>query len=321
MVLLIFLISLLIIIKSSDIFLDNSIKISKILNIPEVVIGATIVSIGTTLPEILVSTTSSIIGHSDVSYGNAIGSIICNTALIAAISLTYKSVNVNPKELNLGSIFFFLSSIIILISVYFLNYFYRFIGMILIIISFIYFYLSIKNNKTELNVEDINKNSNDNNQNIFIILLYLFISAIFLGISARLMTDSSIEIARMFKIPEANIALSIVALGTSLPELMTCIQSIRKGHNALSLGNIVGANLINLMLVIGISTTIKPYGLPNGVVLFNINSTKIIDIPLYILVTLILLIPIYINKKTSRIQGILLLFIYFLYMCYLYTFV
>lgn len=314
----IFLVALALIIKASDIFLDNSISISKILKIPEVVIGATVVSIGTTLPEIMVSTTSAVLGHSDISYGNALGSIICNTALVCSISLLYKSAKVNAKELKFPTIFFVIATIILCISVYAFRYFHRFIGIILVILSAIYFYLSSKFANTA-NVEELNQ-SNDNEDSIPKILLYLFISSLFIGISARLMTDNSILIARNLGMSEADIGLTIVAFGTSLPELMTAIQSIIKGHSNLSLGNVLGANLINLLLVIGIPSIIKPYALPQNGTIMNINASMLIDIPLMIIVMSLLLIPIFINRKTSRWQGAILISIYFVYMYFLYKF-
>ena len=316
----IFILALVIIIKSSDIFLDNSIILSKILKIPEVVIGATVVSIGTTLPEIMVSSTSAILGHSDISYGNAIGSIICNTSLICSISLLYKSVKVNAKELRFPTIFFSLATIILCINVYIFKYFHRLTGIMLVIMAAIYFYLSSKYSKTEDVEELCQSNDNKEEKSIPKILLYLFISSIFIGISARLMTDNSIIIARNLGMSEADIGLTIVAFGTSLPELMTAIQSIIKGHSNLSLGNILGANLINLLLVIGISSFISPYKLPINGTVMNINASMLIDIPLLIIVMTILLLPIFINKKTSRWQGAVLICIYFVYIFFLYKF-
>lgn len=313
----IFLLSLVLIIKASDVFLDNSISLSKILRVPEVVIGATIVSIGTTLPEIMVSTTSAVIGHSDISYGNAVGSIICNTSLICSVSLLYKSMKVNTKELKLPAIFFTIATIILCISVYVFQYFYRFTGILLVILAIIYFYLSSKFANTTT-AEELKEN--ESNDSIAKILLSLLISSVIIGISARLMTDSSIIIAKNLGMSEADIGLTIVAFGTSLPEFMTAIQSIIKGHSSLSLGNILGANLINLLLVIGISSFISPYKLPINGTIMNINATMLIDIPLMILVMSLLLVPIIINKKTSKWQGAILMCIYFLYIYFLYTF-
>lgn len=313
----IFLLSLVLIIKASDVFLDNSISLSKILRVPEVVIGATIVSIGTTLPEIMVSTTSAVIGHSDISYGNAVGSIICNTSLICSVSLLYKSMKVNTKELKLPAIFFTIATFILCISVYVFQYFYRFTGILLVILAIIYFYLSSKFANTTT-AEELKEN--ESNASIAKILLSLLISSVVIGISARLMTDSSIIIAKNLGMSEADIGLTIVAFGTSLPEFMTAIQSIIKGHSSLSLGNILGANLINLLLVIGISSFISPYKLPMNGSIMNINATMLIDIPLMILVMSLLLVPIIINKKTSKWQGAILMCVYFLYIYFLYTF-
>lgn len=317
---LLFIISLFIIIKSSDVFLDNSIKLSKILNIPELIIGVTIVSIGTTLPEIMVSSTSAVLGHSDISYGNALGSIICNTSLIAAISLVYKNVDVNIKDLKIPSIFFLITTLILCFNAYVFGYFNRYVGILLVVMSFLYFYILIKQNSSNIktNNDENKKNIVNKDNSLFNIIIKLIISAFFVAISARIMTDNSIIMARNFGVSEADISLSIVAFGTSIPELMTCIQSIIKGHSDLSLGNIIGANLINLFLVIGIPILINPYKIPNSLMIDNMNASLLIDIPLFVFVMLILLIPIFIFKKTKKWQGIILLCCYFVYMYYLY---
>ena len=138
----------------------------------------------------------------------------------------------------------------------------------------------------------------------------LVIGAIAIAIGARLLVDNATTIARELGVSETVIGLTIVALGTSLPELITAITSLIKGHGSLSLGNIIGANLFNLVLVSGAAITISPFDLPVSGMINGINSSLIIDIPVMLAVMLILTVPTLIKEKLSRWQGVSLLGIY-----------
>ena len=122
--------------------------------------------------------------------------------------------------------------------------------------------------------------------------------------------DDVMDIARELGVAESVIALTFVAIGTSLPELVTAITALAKGHGALSLGNIIGANFFNLVLVSGISVLLSPFSIPSGKMLFGHNASLVIDIPVMLFVMLFLTVPALIRGKLSRIQGILLLAVY-----------
>ncbi|MBQ4623208.1 MAG: sodium:calcium antiporter, partial [Clostridia bacterium] len=134
--------------------------------------------------------------------------------------------------------------------------------------------------------------------------------AALIAVGADLLVDNGTIIAKELGVPETVIALTFVALGTSLPELVTTITSLRKGHASLGIGNVIGANIFNLVLVSGVAVTLAPFEVPVGNTLFGINSSLILDIPLMVAVMALLTLPALLSKKLSRWQGITLLGIY-----------
>ena len=141
-------------------------------------------------------------------------------------------------------------------------------------------------------------------------LIALVAGAGLIAVGADLLVDNGTLIAQGLGVPESVIALTFVALGTSLPELVTEITSLLKGHGSLSLGNVIGANLFNLVLVSGVSVTLAPFPIPQNSILFGKNASLVMDIPVMFLVMLILTVPALAKGKLSRWQGILLLCIY-----------
>ena len=141
-------------------------------------------------------------------------------------------------------------------------------------------------------------------------LILLVVGAAVIAVGADLLVDNGTIIAYELGVPETVIALTFVALGTSLPELVTAVTSLIKGHGALSLGNIIGANLFNLVLVSGVSTVLSPFPVPNSSQVFGMNTSLIVDIPVMFGVMSLLVLPALIRGKLSRIQGVLLLVIY-----------
>ena len=141
-------------------------------------------------------------------------------------------------------------------------------------------------------------------------VVLLVVGAALIAVGADLLVDNGTLIAAALGVPEAVIALTFVSLGTSLPELVTAITSLAKGHSALSLGNVIGANLFNLVLVSGVSVTLSPFAVPGSKQLFGINTSLLIDIPLMLFVMALLTLPALKREKLSRVQGILLLCTY-----------
>ena len=141
-------------------------------------------------------------------------------------------------------------------------------------------------------------------------IILLIVGAVVIAIGADFLVDNAIIIAEQFGVSQKVIGLTIVALGTSLPELVTAVTALLKGHGSLSLGNIIGANLFNLVLVSGVAVTLNPFDVPVSGLVSGINSSLIIDIPVMLGVMLILTVPTLLKEKLSRWQGILLLLIY-----------
>jgi len=258
----------------------------------------------------MVSATSAVGGHGEIAYGNAIGSIICNTALIAAITITFKPAKVDRDTMKLPVIFFFIASVLYCLVAYLLGYFYWWVGAILLAIFVVYMFLSVRKAlKTPQIREDDPAEGVSNKQFIKSIIL-LVVGAALIAIGADLLVDNGIIIAEALGVPEAVIALTFIAIGTSLPELVTAITSLVKGHGSLSLGNIIGANIFNLVLVSGLSTVLSPFPVPNNNQIWGINSSLVIDLPIMMLVMVLLTIPSLIRGKLSRWQGIVLLLVY-----------
>ena len=307
---LLFAVGLVLLIKGGDWFVDGASGIATRFHLPDIVVGATVVSIGTTLPEVMVSATGALQGQGAMAYGNAIGSIICNTALIAAISVACNPGPVNVKTMKMPVLFFFGSAALYCLAAYGLGEFPRWMGFVMLAIFVVYTLLNVRNglkNPTESEENDAEENKE---KPLWQQLLLLVVGAAVIAVGARLLVNHGTIIATKLGVPETVIALTFVALGTSLPELVTTITSLKKGRASLGIGNVIGANVFNLVLVSGVAVTLAPFEVPVGKTFFGINSSLILDIPLMLVVMLLLTIPALMKKKLGRWQGITLLCIY-----------
>lgn len=325
-----------VLIKGGDWFVDGATGIARRFHLPEILIGATVVSIGTTLPEVMVSAGAAAQGSGSIAYGNALGSIICNTALIAALTIAIKPGAAARKSLKVPVAFFFGAAAIYCAVSYIFGEFSRVTGIILLSIFVIYMVTTvIRMKKSGADLETVQaeeengaitseaeleaKSGEDHvveskedgtKDSIFKDIFLLILGAVLIAVGADLLVDHATIIATELGVSEKVIGLTIVALGTSLPEFVTAVTSLIKGHGSLSLGNIIGANLFNLVLVSGVAITINPFELPVSGLINGINSSLIIDIPVMLAVMLILTVPTLIKEKLSRWQGISLLGIY-----------
>lgn len=318
-----FIIGLVLLIFCGDWFVDGATGIARKFHIPELIIGATIVSIGTTLPEVMVSADAAIKGQGATAYGNAIGSIICNTALILAITIAVKPSKVDKKSLKTPVIFFFVAALIYVLNAYIFKRFSLASGIVLLSVFVIYMIYTVITTKKRMaqevkTTEPVEENQNEEGEEekekkekpVWQNILLLVVGAIGIAFGANLLVDNGVIIAGAMGVPESVIALTMIALGTSLPELVTAITSLVKGHGSLSLGNIIGANFFNLVLVSGISTTLSPFDLPVEKTIGGLNASLVVDLPLMIIVMLIVTIPALIKGKLTRAQGIILLVLY-----------
>lgn len=304
---LLFIVGLLFLIKGGDWFVDGASALARRFHLPELLIGATVVSIGTTLPEVMVSTMSALSGHGEIAYGNAIGSVICNAALIAAITIAVRPGRVDPKTLKTPVAFFFAAAAIYCIAAYVFGRFTRVMGIIMLAVFVAYMAANVLQMK---NTPAGEQEASEEEMPLAKTLILLVLGAVLIAVGANLLVDNGTLIAQALGVPESVIALTFVALGTSLPELVTAITSLVKGHSDLSLGNIVGANVFNLVLVSGMSITLAPFTIPQSATLFGINSSLVLDLPVMLAVMLILTVPALVKGKLNRAQGILLLAIY-----------
>lgn len=293
-----FVIGLVLICVGGDRLVDASVAIAKKLGIPQIVVGATIVSIGTTLPEVLVSTTAAFQGSADICAGNAFGSIICNTALIAGLTQMLRPTRkVEAGSFNWRTLFFMVTILCMIVYGLIFGKFDRIAGIVLLLAFVLYAFLSIRLAGNSEEQEEEQKDTNLLKQ-----IVILVVCAAFLYVGAKLLVDNGILIAEGLHVPERVIAVTFIALGTSLPELVTSLMSIIKGYGNVGLGNVIGANILNLLLVIGIPASIT------GITLAE--QTIRVDAPVSMAVMLILTIPLFIKKRAYRWQGILLLLAY-----------
>ena len=315
-----FCIGLVLLIKGGDWFVDGAVGVAHKYRLPEILIGATIVSIGTTIPEVMVSSIAAAAGQSQTAYGDAIGSCICNTALIAAVTIAAKSVQeIDAKAFRTPIIFFFIAAIFYSAVACITGEFSRLIGILLLAIFVIYMVITVRqalNNRVSVKVEEEEQEDKPMWKNI----LLLIGGAAIIAVGANLLVNNGQIIAKGLGVPESVIALTFIALGTSLPELVTAITSLVKGHSSLSLGNIIGANLFNLVFVSGMAITINPFKVPSEKLIAGQNASLVVDIPVMFATMLLLTVPTLISKKLRRYQGIVLLLIYFTYVLFQFFF-
>lgn len=311
-----FLVGLGLICVAGDKFVDAAVAIAKRLKIPQIVVGATIVSLGTTLPEILVSSTAALgsAQSPDISVGNALGSIICNTALIAGIGqLIRPAKEVKSKSVSWRMLFFVGTAVLLFCAVlfspaqnyigangvekHFVGSVGRVIGIVLILGFCVYAFLSIKLKDSDGEAE---YDESEKVMPLWGALLMLVISAAALFVGANLLVENGQLLAKAAGVPERVIAVTMIALGTSLPELVTTVTSSIKGQGDVGLGNIIGANLFNILLVLGLPAAIT------GNIAFTAQSLYL-DLPLALLAMCGLILPMLVRKKGSRVQGAILL--------------
>lgn len=308
---LLFAVGLLLLIKGGDWFVDGATGLARRFHLPDIIVGATVVSIGTTLPEVMVSATGAMLGQGAMAYGNAIGSIICNTALIAAISVTFNPGPVNVKTMKMPVVFFFSSAALYCVAAYLLGEFPRWMGIVMLAIFVVYLICNIRQGlKHPDEQEGDEENGDAKPRTLLMELVLLVVGAALIAVGANLLVEHGTIIAQFLGVPETVIALTFVALGTSLPELVTTITSLKKGHASLGIGNVIGANVFNLVLVSGVAVTLAPFEVPVGKLLLGHNASLVLDIPVMLCVMLLLTVPALTRKKLERWQGILLLCIY-----------
>ncbi|MCF0114568.1 MAG: calcium/sodium antiporter [Erysipelotrichaceae bacterium] len=298
-----FIVGVVCVIKGGDFFVDSASAIAKAFGIPSFIIGATIVSIATTLPELIVSVTAAIDGKNDMAIGNAVGSVTANTAMIMALAFIFMNVVGKRKDYWKQSCLLILSAAVLWL--FSLGGSLSIFGSIILLIIFaIFMYLNIKGamdskNEAEESEEEVN---------IVKEVVMFIVGAGLIVLGSQLLVNSGSDLALFFGVPERIIAVTLVAIGTSLPELVTTVTAILKKESSLSIGNIIGANLIDLCLILPMCSLVsgKPIPVP--------ATSYAFDMPVCLGFVCLGLLPFLWKEKAYTWQGILMLIGYGIYL-------
>ncbi|MCI9070419.1 calcium/sodium antiporter [Clostridium sp.] len=309
-------------IKGADIFVNGASNISKKLGIPSVIVGLTIVSLGTSAPELAVSIISSIKGSNELAVGNVLGSNLFNTLMVLGVTTIIMPLTIKKSEVKRDFAINMIVTILFLILTFTKilggkdNYISRGDGIILLIgcISYIvYLILSVKTGKVEsIELQEELAVESTAEINIIKSIANLIIGALGIVIGGQCVVNSATTIATSLGMSEKLVGLTIVAMGTSLPELVTSVVAALKGEEDIALGNILGSNIFNILLIIGVSSAISPIA---------VSSNLIFDFVFLIIVTLIIGIMIFTSKseekRFGRKEGVILVSFYVIYMIYI----
>jgi len=310
-VILFFAIGLIMTVKGGDLFVDAAIWIAEKTGISSGIIGATIVSMATTLPEFFVSTVASNEGFSEMAIGNAIGSYICNIAFIIGICSLIRPIKIKDK-------FFGIKGIMMIgyLCIFFLFSKDGFItfkeGYLLVLLQIFFVFLNILEHRRESTYRSKNKGKYICKKDLIKNGVKFIVGILLIIYGAHILVDSGVEIAKALRIPKQVVSLTLLAIGTSIPEFVTSIVAILKGQQNISLGNILGANIINISIVVGISTLVSDKGL------IVTGHTLFTDIPMAMLVSFLFVLVGLLNKKIGRLTGLILLGAYITYLFILF---
>ena len=308
---LLIIIGFVLLIIGADLLVDGASGIAKKFHIPEIIIGLTIVSIGTSMPELFVSITSALEGHSDMAIGNVIGSNLSNLLLILGLSTMIKPV-VFQKETRLYEIPMCLASTLILMIFCNTNAkISRGESAVLLILfcMFILYTIFMAQKESQKNIVEIDVKEEKKNST-FKDIIFIILGIVGLKIGGDLAVDNAVVVANYFNLSEKLISLTILAIGTSLPELVTSVTAAVKGNSDIAIGNIIGSNIFNILLIIGVSSMIHP---------ITYNMSYNFDISILVISTIILAIFPFIppKDKMSRANGVIYFLMYLMYLGFL----
>lgn len=298
------LIGFVLIIKGGDWFVDAAVYFAKITGIPSFIIGATIVALATTLPEVLVSVLASSAGNVDLAIGNAYGSVIANLGLILGISLSISPPRIQGKGILQKGIFMIMLTLLTLLLLRDLQMS-GIESIMLWVMLVLFLWLNIMDVKTKEKADDYEMSKDTKKQ-----IMVFIVGALFVIVGAELLVSNATKLAGILNVPQAVIGLTIVALGTSLPEFVTTIMALIKKEAGLSIGNIIGANVLNMSLAVPASVIAS-----NNLLTTRIETIQV-DIPFSLWFMMITIIPPLFYKRFFRWQGYLLLLSYATYIIY-----
>ena len=300
-------------IKGADLFVDGAASIARKFNIPSMIIGLTIVAMGTSAPEAAVSITSSLSGQNDMSVANVVGSNFFNILVVLGVSSLISKLPVQKNTIKKDTPFLLMVSGLLLLFG-FNKYISRIEGLILLIVFVYFLYSTVKMDKSVTNLDSSSDNeialaeSDTTTQTPILKTVILSVIGILgIVIGGDMVVDSATSIATLFGMSANLVGLTIVAIGTSLPEFVTSIVAIKKGETEIAIGNVIGSNIFNILLVLGLATFISP---------ITISTLALIDIIFMLCITIVLYL--FMKKDYSLVKkhGIILVGIYIVYMSY-----
>lgn len=302
------LLGFIIIIKGSDMLVDGSVNLAKFLKIPTLVIGLTIVAIATGVPEIAISISSSLKGSNGLLLGNLLGSNIFNILFILGLIAIIKPLYIKKEIILKNYAFALLSCLVLFIisyDIYFgdslVNVITRTEGILLLCFAGIFLYSTVLGATLDKNIKV------EKGKFSFKDILYIVVGIVLIGLSAEVIVNSAVNISKWLGVGEDLIGLTIIAIGTNLPELVTSIVAVRKGQVDIAIGNLVGTNIYNIFLILGLAATINP---------IVISSNAFIDIIVLAITSFIVYIFIQHKKDINRKEGIIMILLYIIYIVY-----
>lgn len=312
-------------VKGADWFVGGSSAVARLLHVPSIIIGLTIVAFGTSAPELAVSLTAALSGSNDIAIGNVVGSNFFNLLMVVGICALIKPMQIQENILKKEFPFSIICGIVLLILS--LNFGQGYTighmdGLILLAIFVFFVSMQIKSalkakkasghtimvESPEIKAAELHDDTPDRMMPPFMSVLLIIVGLALVVIGGDMVVDSATEIARSLGLSEAFIGLTVVAFGTSLPELVTSIVASKKGENELALGNVIGSNIFNILLIIGASAAITP---------MNVAFSSIIDLILLTVVSIITLVIAWRGKNINRIEGGIMVAMYLTYVGYL----
>lgn len=321
-IIILFLLGLFMTIKGGDWFVDAAIWLAEKTGISSGIIAATIISMATTLPEFFVSTVASSEGFSEMAVGNALGSFTCNIAFVIGLCALIKPIKIRDELFGIKAIMMIFN-----LFIFFLlskngliddkdGYFLLLLIIPFMLINVLEHRKANKNSKNKHRHQDTRKRGRrgggDSAKEFLSNSFKFIVGAAFIIYGAHILVDTGVEIAKLLRIPKQVVSLTLLAMGTSLPELVTSLTAILKDQQSISIGNILGANILNLSIIMGASQLVSDHGLRIS------YQTLFLDIPMALVVSLIFALVGLIKGKISRLWGIVFLGIYIIYLIILF---
>lgn len=309
-----FLFGLVLLYLGGEALVKGSVSLALKLKISTLVAGMTIVSFATSAPELLVSLQAAIKGHTDITFGNVIGSNIANIALVLGLAAVLFRLNINPQTKKISFPFLFLSSLIFGLVLYLFNGISFWVGVaFVILLVFFLLYLIRQSRKEYLQTAIVDDEllEKESQTSLYKSVLYLVIGIVLLKYGADYFVDGAIALAKVFSVSDRVIAVTVIAIGTSIPELATTIIAALKKEESLAVGNLIGSNIFNILAVLGLTALIKDIPLVDEQ-LFRTDYLLMMGITIFLGVFIYL----FSKNKISRTEGILFLAVYITYIIY-----